>query len=79
MFPNANGQNKPKLEEAVENVIYNNSRRIPSEILIYAYRKEFGLTAAELLEEPIDQFNVNMMIRGHINKKESLEAKHGSS
>lgn len=38
----------------------------------YAYRKLFGLTAAELEAEPIDQFFLNLKIHALLKDKERL-------
>lgn len=48
------------------------------EIEKYMYRKEFGLTAAELEEEPVDQFFTNLTIIGLIRDKERIQAEHVS-
>lgn len=46
----------------------------PPELARYIYRKEFGLSAAELDDEPIDQFFLNMKIYALIKDKERIMA-----
>lgn len=43
----------------------------------FHYRKMFGLTAEEMEVEPIDQFFINSLIYGHIEKKNEELSKHG--
>jgi hypothetical protein len=46
-------------------------------MLRFRYRQLFSMTAAELDEEPADQFFLNLWIYGLIKDKERLEASHG--
>lgn len=62
----------------MQEVIYNNSRDVPLEIVKYMYRKDFGLSAAEFEEEPVDQLFINLQIRGYMKDKERLEANAAS-
>ena len=45
----------------------------------YIYRKEFGLTAQELEEEPVDEFFTNLQIRAFIKDKERLMSKEANN
>lgn len=50
------------------------------ELALFQYRKLFGLSAAELENEPVDMLFLNLKIYGFIKDKERLEAKrHGNS
>lgn len=42
----------------------------PQELIEFIYRKEFGLTQAELMDEPIDTFLMNIEIIGIRDKLE---------
>lgn len=45
------------------------------ELALFQYRKLFGLSAAQLAEEPADQLFLNLKIYAYIKDKERLEAK----
>jgi hypothetical protein len=45
----------------------------------YLYRKLFGLSAAELDAEPVDDFFTNLKIYSFINKKQEIMSKHSGS
>lgn len=47
----------------------------PEELQKFIYRREFGLSAEELENEPVDQFFLNLNIYALIRKKEELMAK----
>ncbi len=47
------------------------------EVAKYLYRESFGLTAAEMEEEPIDDFFTNLQIRAFIEDKRKQDKKHG--
>ncbi len=49
---------------------------MPLSIQKYLYRKLFGLTAAELEAEPVDDFFTNLKIYSTIQKKQEAMAKH---
>lgn len=79
MFPTTYGARiRPKSIGAIEQSIFNNAPP-PHEILRYKYRKIFGLSAAEMDAEPLDEFYTNLYIYAQIKKKEELESKHGNS
>jgi len=46
-------------------------------VLTYIYRREFGLTAQQMTEEPVDQFFLNLQIYAFMRDKERLSQKHG--
>lgn len=52
---------------------------MPREMTRYSYRALFGLTAAEMDQEPTDEFFTNLYIYSQIEEKKRIESKHGSS
>ena len=71
-------ETKPKSLEAIQDIIYNESKiAAPPELAKYIYRKTFHLSAQEMEDEPIDQFFTNLQILGYMKDKERLESKHG--
>ena len=79
MLSAVDGEIKPKLEEALEEAIYNNRKHAPMELALFQYRKLFGLSAAQLAEEPADQLFLNLKIYAYIKDKERLEAKNNGN
>jgi hypothetical protein len=67
-------QSKPKRLEVLEDAIFNGIGA-PEELQRYIYRREFGLSAAEMEAEPVDQFLTNITIYALIKKKEELMSK----
>ncbi len=49
---------------------------MPDELQKYLYRREFGLSALEMENEPAPVFFLNMQIYGWIKKKEQIEMEH---
>jgi len=45
----------------------------PLELLKFHYRKLFHLSAAQLEQEPIDDFFTNLLIYGYIKEKQKME------
>lgn len=72
MLKQPSWRSKPKIDEAVQDAIYNGANA-PIEVLKFQYRKIFGLSAAELEEEPADQFFTNLRIYSYIKDKQRLE------
>ena len=78
MFSNTlRTKSRPKILSAIDNSIYNDAPPTP-EILSYTYRKIFKLSYEDYLKEPSTEFFTNLYIYSQINKKQELEAKHGS-
>jgi len=60
----------------LENAIYNGGP-VPEELESFVYRREFGLSAQQLADEPMDQFFTNLLILRMIKDKQRLEDTHG--
>lgn len=61
---------------AIDEAIYNDAP-YPDELDEFIYRREFGLSAQEMVEEPVDQFFTNLYILAQIKRKRRIIAKHG--
>ena len=66
-------EHRPKSLEALEDAIYNDLAA-PPELQKYIYRREFGLSAQEMQDEPIEEFFLNMKIYALIKDKERITA-----
>lgn len=71
-------KNRPKRIEAITQAVYNGAP-MPDEMVRFSYRKLFKLTSYEFEAEPVDEFFINLLIYAEMQKKEKVEAKHGSS
>ena len=60
----------------IDQYIFNGSGYSP-EVARFQYRKLFGMTEAELEQEPVDTFYTNLYIYAQMNEKQRIEAKHG--
>lgn len=47
---------------------------MPDELIEFQYRKMFGLSHQEMLDEPADKFFTNLLIESLLRDKESKEA-----
>lgn len=62
----------------IDQAIFNNSG-YSFDLIRYAYRKKFGLTAEEFENEPADQLFTNNYITAQLEKKREWESRsHGS-
>lgn len=67
---------RPKRLDLISEAIFNNQEP-PDELLRFTYRRLFGLSAAEIANEPMDEFYTNLFIYAEMQKKEELMNKHG--
>ena len=58
---------------ALEDAILRDSDTVPMEIIEFFYRKEFNLSYKELLEEPMEKFQINLEIMRLRNLREKME------
>lgn len=64
MLSSCSGRNKPKTISDLELLIVHGRKvKAPQEYIDYLYRKEFGLTTYQLMEEPAENINIFIKIK----------------
>jgi len=64
MFSGYFRTNRPKIEQVLVDIIVNGYRvAAPPELIEHYYKKEYGLTTQEFLEEPVDRIYWFMKIK----------------
>lgn len=73
MHPSYKRKSRPKLDEELYSLFVNGGVSNAPEILEYMYKKEFGLTTAEFMQEPVDRVKIFTRIKQYEAKRNEIE------
>ena len=78
MFQCNKWRNWPKIEQALVDIIVNNYQvSAPPELIEHYYKKEYGLTTKEFMNEPSDRIGWFLKIKELEGIKQERESKSG--
>mgnify|MGYP001560852733 CR=1 FL=1 len=76
MFSGYKRRNRPKIEQALVDIIINRKQiPAPLELIEHYYRKEYGLTFQEFMNEPVDRLSWFLKIRELEAKRDEIDMK----